>query len=433
MNNAKHSKKVLLKLLNSLSTEHREFLVNPLTNFTRTRKLSLTETLKFMLCWAAGSLKDELYNYFGLNMNNPTASAFIQQRSKIKLDAFVWIFNQYNQLTYNDNNHLFKGYRLLAVDGSTVRIRDDRNDIETYSEKQQFNAYHLNALFDLLEHTYHDFIIQSEPNKNEIQAFENLVDRYNGRKAIFIADRGYGSYNSFVHVMNSGNKYLIRVKDIDSTSSLARGLHIDMDGEFDIDIHRIFTTKQTNQVKSNPQLYKTMMKSNHFEFLSKECPYFDFECRVVRFKITEDTYELIFTNLSREEFTTNEIKDLYNMRWGIETSFRELKYNVNLVAFHSKKNNFILQEIYIRMLFYNFSERIILKIKPKQSDRSRIHLYKINSAIAFRNIRAFLKSKKGEKVPPIESIIAKEIEPVRPGRSNPRKVNTPTEIYFTYR
>ena len=41
-----------------------------------------------------------------------------------------------------------------------------------------------------------------------------LVDRYKGKKAIFIADRNYESYNGFEHVVQSGNKYLIRMRDI---------------------------------------------------------------------------------------------------------------------------------------------------------------------------------------------------------------------------
>lgn len=43
------------------------------------------------------------------------------------------------------------------------------------------------------------------------------------------------------------------------------------------------------------------------------------------------------TNLDRTEFPLEEIKELYNKRWGIETSFRELKYAIGLNALHSKK------------------------------------------------------------------------------------------------
>lgn len=46
----------------------------------------------------------------------------------------------------------------------------------------------------------------------------------------------------------------------------------------------------------------------------------------------------------------------------------------------------------------------------------------------------FLINKKGGKHPPdIESIISKEIEPVRPGRINSRKIKPKSVVYFTYR
>ena len=41
-----------------------------------------------------------------------------------------------------------------------------------------------------------------------------MIDRYKGeKKTIFIADRGYETYNIFAHVQEKGMYYLIRVKD----------------------------------------------------------------------------------------------------------------------------------------------------------------------------------------------------------------------------
>ena len=81
-------------------------------------------------------------------------------------------------------------------------------------------------------------IIQGEAKKDENGAFCDLVDRYKGEKAIFIADRGYESYNGFEHVVKSGNKYLIRVKDIKSKTSMARSFGPYSANEFDIEVHR---------------------------------------------------------------------------------------------------------------------------------------------------------------------------------------------------
>ena len=52
--------------------------------------------------------------------------------------------------------------------------------------------------------------------------------------------------------------------------------------------------------------------------------------RVVRFPISEDSYETIITNLDATEFSAIQIRELYRLRWGIETSFRDLKYAIGL-------------------------------------------------------------------------------------------------------
>lgn len=58
---------------------------------------------------------------------------------------------------------------------------------------------------------------------------------------------------------------------------------------------------------------------------------------IVRFKITDDTYETVVTNLEPYKFPAKELKKLYNMPRGIETSFWSLKYTVGLLHFHVKK------------------------------------------------------------------------------------------------
>ena len=121
------------------------------------------------------------------------------------------------------------------------------------------------------------------------------------------------------------------------------------------------------------------------------------------------------------------------MRWGIETSLRELKYTVGMSAFHAKTRDFIKQGIYARMLLYNLAERIMRKVKPKKVKSKKNYLYQINFTRAFHNIIAYLRIKDGMKPPDIESIIAKEVEPVRPRRSDPRKIRRQSAVFFIYR
>lgn len=439
MNVSEKMKDILLDKIKKLARDPKKFLKDPKRNFTRKRKFDLTTVLKFIICMEASSIKDELYKYFGLSIDNPTASAFIIQRQKIKPEAFEWLLKEFNEATRDHSSNMkFNGYRLIAIDGSTLPISYNSSDSDTLSNEKDgrkgYNAFHMTASYDLLEHTYDDLIIQGEAKKNEFRAFNELVDRYNSEPATFIADRGFGSYNSFTHVIKSNNKFLIRIRDINSRNSIAKGLDLGLDGEFDINIKRILTFRNTNEIKAHPEIYRFMSTTSNFDYMNKENPFYEFECRIVRFKITEDTYEVIATNLDRNKFDSKIIKQLYNMRWGIETSFRELKYAIGMNAFHAKNRDSIKQEIHARILLYNLSERIIRKVKPKKvKNRKKNYLYQINFTRAFHNILTYLKIKDGESPPDIEAIIAKEIEPIRPGRSDPRKIRHQGMVFFTYR
>ena len=67
--------------------------------------------------------------------------------------------------------------------------------------------------------------------------------------------------------------------------------------------------------------YRYIPSSVVFDFLpkknSKHDPtiFFMLHFRIVRFKIAEDTYETILTNLDPLTFPQKELKKLYNMRW----------------------------------------------------------------------------------------------------------------------
>ena len=150
---------------------------------------------------------------------------------------------------------------------------------------------------------------------------------------------------------------------------------------------------------------------------------------MVRFKITKDTYECIVTNLDKDEFSMQDIKELYHLRWEIETSYRELKYDLDLNTLHSKKRNLIEQEIYAKMLLYNFCSRITNGIDIAK--RNCKYEYQLNFVRVFHIIREHLKK---TKVPSyICDVIAKEILPVRRNRQNKRKLKPKAPVSFNYR
>ena len=101
MNNSKHFRKVLNKAISVVSNSPSLYVFNPETDFTRDRLLTFETVIKNIICMESGSLKDELLKLNNYSLSTPTASAFVQARSKIKHDAFISIFNIFNQKSQN--------------------------------------------------------------------------------------------------------------------------------------------------------------------------------------------------------------------------------------------------------------------------------------------------------------------------------------------
>jgi hypothetical protein len=427
-------KRNLLGQLENLDEIRSLFLSNPEKDFTRKRKLDFQETIRILLSMGGQSLNLELLEYFSYDVETVSKSAFVQRRDKILPEAFVHLFHTFTN-TIDHNKHL-DGYRLLAVDGSDLCIPFNPDDADTYfpngPKAKGFNLLHLNALYDLLSRSYVDVLIQPGRKAAERQALVKMVDRSSiTGKVIVIGDRGYENYNACEHIIQKGWDYVTRIKDVDS-NGIASGLSLPKREIFDVDYAFEITRRHTNEVKSNPIRYKFMPKLQVFDYLlpssKKNYP---FKFRILRFPISETTYEVIMTSLDRKEFPLERIKELYYMRWGIETSFRELKYAIGLSNFHSKKVAYILQEIYARLIMYNFCEAITTHVVIHQADRK--HLYQVNFTVAIAICLRFFRSKRNIPPPHVEALIRKNILPVRPGRRDPRKVKRRTPVSFLYR
>lgn len=430
---AKYSTKIkqnLIRMIKTMSSNPKDFVQNPEKDFTRNRKLSFESMVSFILAMNGNSLYTELMTYFNYDVKTASTSAFIQQRSKIRPDAFKYLFQQFTA-SY-DQYKYFRGYRLLAVDGSTFNIAHNPADKKTYikssTAKKGYNSLHLNALYDLKNRLYIDAQIQPIRELNERQALIEMVNNSPLKDpVILVADRGYESYNTFAHIEEKGWNYVIRVKDLKS-KSMVSSLALPDEDEFDYPVHFILTRKQTNEVKSNPNRYKFLPNHARFDYFElKQTEFYPISFRVVRFKLTENTYETLVTNLDSMKFSKEELKEIYQMRWGIETSFRELKYAIGLIHLHSKKPSFIEQEIFAKLTMYNFCEMITLNVVLGQKERK--HNYQVNFTVAIHICCQFFRSSKIL----VEELIQKNILPVRKGRHHERKSRLKVSVSFVYR
>lgn len=431
---ASHVKSVLLELIDDISANPANYVMNPCKDFIRNRKLTLSTTIKLILSLSNKSTQDEILDFFEHDIETPSLSALIQQREKIAETLFPTLLSQFNN-SFRPTK-FYKGYRLLACDGSDINIFHNPNDSSTYYKnpgtEKGFNELHIDALYDLCNHTYLDINIDGRHNQNEQRAMVNFISKHEyNSKTIFIADRNYECWNVLAYAQNKGVHFLIRAKDINSNGIL-KSFRIDKNiGSFDLDlpINLVRSKKCIN--KANPSTYRLMATNVTFDFLPQgTMGVFPLKMRVVRFKIDNNRYESIITNLPRDIFSAEEIKNLYSMRWGIETSFRELKHALALNKFHSKKVNHIHQEIFAKVILYNFCSIITMHVASKQKKKK--HTYQINFSRAIKECKHFFFSNVADP-PDVEAVIQKYMLPIRLGRSNPRKVKIREKSTFLYR
>lgn len=424
----------------SIVSDISRYAVNPGRDLSRNKKLPADKLISFLVSEGSSSTKNELLDFFAMDVLAPTSSAFNQQRAKLKADALEAVFKHFN----SSINCMGKtsGYRFLAADGSTCTFfskpsfASDEYFVTGGHSAKGFYSMHLNAFYDLERHTYTDAVIQPVHNKDEFRAFCEIVDRHEilpDTKNVFIGDRGYCSYNNMAHVIENKQYFLFRTKDIYS-KGLVGGFEFPTDDSFDITVK--VTLVRSHSKKLDPaEGYKRFVdKATSFDFVTygSEDTY-ELSFRVVRFPLSDSSYECIVTNLPIDEFSPERIKETYFARWGIETSFRKLKYTIGLSNFHAYKPEYIKQEIWARLIAYNITEILINHVVVKEKKTK--HKYKVNFSIAAHICRVFLRLAIGIDSIDVISLLEKELIPIRNERKYPRlqTAHFRKPRYFTYR
>ena len=378
-----------------------------------------------------GSLNSELHKYFNYDLNQITRSGFIKQRNKLKPDTMEYLFHKFHEQILC--NKKYQGYQLLACDGSDLNIFRDPLNPHTYFAGKEgtfgFNQLHLNALYDLQSRRYVDALIQEPYEENKSSAMIEMIKKLTAnQKTIIMADRGYETYNIFANIQERGLFYLIRIKDTSKKGSISGSLSLPVSCEFDEEIELIITRKQKFYKTKG---YKYLSNSSPFDFLDSENLFYTLHLRLTQFQLENGVYECIASNLDKKEFPPEKIKELYHMRWGIETSFRDIKYAAGLLFFHSRKKDLVIQEIYAKLILYNFCELITGAIVVKKKDRK--YSYQINFSIAIAICTEFLRRSCASPPVDVIALIGRELIAVRPDRRNPRYLRARTATTFQYR
>ena len=222
-------------------------------------------------------------------------------------------------------------------------------------------------------------------------------------------------------------------------SSYIRELPDDQE-EFDVTVRTLYTDKRTKIMKEQEHIYHYINPNKnvpHFYEMLKGRHLVYIAFRVLKIKTSDGIFEYIITNLPNS-FTPDDVKECYHMRWGLETAFRYLKHAAGLLYFHSKKPEFIKQEIYARLVIYNLgvflaNEAADENRHRKRKDRNKFK-YEIDFSTAIRTALKYFREYWDREPSGVIKLLSRYVHAVKDRfRSFARPLRGIGAINFNYR
>jgi len=367
--------------------------------FTRSRKLSFSDIMFLVLNYSHHSIS---INYARLReiflkekLPMVSKQALSKARQGISHEAFLHLFrlsvSEYYQ--HNPNLSLWNGFHVYAIDGSTIQIPDSKENLQIFGANP--NKYEkdtplasVSALYDIMN----DILIDVHLNTyrfNERDSAKLHIDFLpDFPNSIVIFDRGYPSEDLFRFLQQKDVFFLMRVP-----KTFKKAINDETD---------TFFTYPAKKIENELTL------------------------RSIHFPLENGNEEYLVTNLMPEQISESCFRELYSLRWGIESKYRELKNRLEIENFNSLKPVGIKQEFFAAMFLSNLSAII-----KKESDRliaedlsvPKKHSYQSNRSYILNRIKSLivvlLKSNVSIVAEMMRSLIqdaAKVLSIVRPGR-----------------
>ena len=305
-------------------------------DFTRKGKMGFVNTMLFILHGPKRSLQVALNSFFKeMNMQKETYSkqAFSEGRRRIKPEAFREIFDDTVEFFYSNASYeTYKGYRVTAIDGTKYNLPNTDELLGIYGMQPSTNQVQAlgSCLYDVLNGILIDVSL-NKYNANERELAKEHIDKLSEiktNKELVLMDRGYPSANLIEFLEKKNVNYIMR------TSPMF--------------IKKINTTGNDCIVEHKFQSCKIT-----------------FKMRIIRVEIAPGIEEILISNIYGEDFTIDDFKKLYHMRWNIEEKYDDLKNKLEIENFSGTNIIAIQQDFYATMFLSNLASMIAYNNKDE--------------------------------------------------------------------
>ena len=338
-----------------------------------------------------------------------TEEAFCIARRKLKLTFFKRIFNHVNQryqARFSDR-HLWKGFRLLGIDGMKVTLPASKYLRQYFSpasnqlgpcKKPQGLLVGLVGLFDGI---CYDFKLTSSKG-SEQKCARRMISRSVGQGDLLLCDKNFPDYQSLSLLMYQKAEYLFRLQSKRFDHYPPRPTASGRPDEWYI------TLKLPKRIHSKHLHLPTQVTA-----------------RVLRYQIPGFRPSLLITSLlDTELYDYGSLVSLYHERWRQETMHREWKYSLAMDHFRSHKIRGIFKEVYVQLTLNNVL-RWLMSESCEGSCMRPVDLQYLECKRLVLCYCALMASAPIEHLPLIYTRLLNDISHqkilVRPGRSYPRK------------
>lgn len=321
MNNIKLLSSILNRTNDLIKSDEYKEAYRIDNSFSRKRKLSFANTVYFICSTLRKSLSSEINNFIEehsyLEFPNISKQAFSKARQNISKEAFKELCRVFVDSFYDSNLYLkkWRGFNVFAVDGTTIQVPDTSENIEYFGvvKNQSTTKTALasaSALYDVLNDVVIDSII-TQYKTSEKEMAKQHINSINSSKlldnSIVIFDRGYPSYEMFNFLEAEGLFFLMRVSSSFTKTSAINSNDGTLNYKFGVELKKV---------------------------------------RVIKIKLSDGSIEVLLTNIFDEAITPTLFKELYFLRWGVESKFKELKSSIEIEEFSGTKPIAIEQDFY---------------------------------------------------------------------------------------
>lgn len=388
----------------------------------RRRKMPIEDLVYSMINRKGLTLKLELRNYMkithpGVEISKP---GYLKQRMKLNPEALKVLYQSHNKNFYQDAEvepYTYKGYLVLAADGSDINIPTTAETVEKYGSASVRGGkpcaqIGLGCIYDVLNR----FILDSSINKVKFdemrvaqEQLSNIKDTIGDRYPyMVIMDRGYPSTPAFLKFIDDGIYFVARLKSSDYKAE-QKALN---SNDEDVEI-ALTKARRRNYIGKKEE---AIMMSRDLLSL-----------RMVKVNFDNDTSEILATNLPRETFPEECFAEIYHMRWGIETAYEVLKDRLKIENFTGIKPILIEQDINSTIYVSNLAEDIICDIEDEDKEHLKNdykHTMQINRNLSIGLLKNDLiyilietdEKRKSELLQALYDEIRVNVVPIRPNR-----------------